>query len=209
MGDMEKTLREILGRLEALRISDPERSVFGAQSHHYRLNSPLQESTVEAFEERFEVALPQGYRRFLTTLGNGGAGPYYGLQPLENGVLIDLDYPRDDQLLDLTKPFPFSAPWNMKYEGDVYDEVTHTAFENEYFDPRWCDGVLRVSNYGCGVSLNLVVNGPEYGHIWVDSRGGDGGIFPDSFFGQSGRVTFLEWYQLWLDQCEDELKVRR
>ncbi len=65
------------------------------------------------------------------------------------------------------------------------------------------EGALRISNFGCGVSLNLIVNGKEYGNIWADDRCNDQGIYPDPYYKKSGRIQFLDWYEYWLN---DSLK---
>lgn len=62
---------------------DPEFSRFGADSHKYQLEPPASEETIAAFETRFGVSLPEGYRNFLLWIGDGGAGPFYGLYQLE------------------------------------------------------------------------------------------------------------------------------
>ncbi len=57
-------------------------SRFGADSHNYQLDPPASEETIAAFEARCGISLPEGYRDFLLWMGNGGAGPFYGLYPL-------------------------------------------------------------------------------------------------------------------------------
>ena len=201
--DLEQNYENIKSRLSELGKADAACTLFGASSHNYMLNNVLNESDVAEFENKFNVKLPPDYRGFLIHVGNGGAGPYYGLQPLEDSLFVDLDYKRDDDLLDPSVPFPFSAPWNKAFEGD---ESEYEAFEEQYYHSKWETGLLRICNYGCGISMNLVVNGTEYGHIWVDDRGNDGGIYPDPFFDQTGRTKFIEWYNLWLDKSLEELK---
>src|SRR4051812_22972723 len=51
--------------------------------HHYRVNPVMDESAVGAFEQRHNIRLPEDYRAFLLHIGNGGAGPYCGVLPLE------------------------------------------------------------------------------------------------------------------------------
>ena len=53
--------------------------IFGEAAHGYELNRPVDEPAIEGFEVRWSTRLPKVYREFLLTIGNGGAGPYYGL----------------------------------------------------------------------------------------------------------------------------------
>lgn len=59
--------------------------VFGADVHGFRLNPPLPEVDVMAFENTHNVSLPHDFSQFLTKVGNGGAGPFYGVFPLGKG----------------------------------------------------------------------------------------------------------------------------
>lgn len=50
------------------------------------------------------------------------------------------------------------------------NEEEYHKLDEEYYSTKWANGLLKISNYGCGISLNLVVNGKEYGNIWFDDR---------------------------------------
>ena len=56
--------------------------VFGAGEHCFKLNAPPSEQEVQRFEALHRIQLPPDYRRFITIIGNGGAGPTYGFFPL-------------------------------------------------------------------------------------------------------------------------------
>lgn len=199
-------LESIAEKLNRLKTLDQEFSVFGAEHHKYELNPVVSSSEVSEFEHHFGIDLPQGYRLFITKLGNGGAGPYYGLEPLGDSLFVDLDYKRKDELLDPSQAFELTTAWNMDFEAaDALNEQEYEDFEEAYFDDKWVNGLLRICNFGCGVSMNLVVNGEEYGNIWVDDRGNDGGIYPDPYFSQAERTNFLQWYEMWLNQSIQEL----
>src|SRR5215831_17083463 len=63
-------------------------SCFGSDSHRFRLNAPADEVELRAFEKEHGIRLPDDYRAFLRYAGNGGpgrggAGPYYGIYPLD------------------------------------------------------------------------------------------------------------------------------
>ena len=208
--DIEERLARIAERLDEVRGLDRDLITFGAAKHRYRLNPPTSQQQVTAFESQYGIHLPEGFRAFVTQLGNGGAGPWYGLEPLENGILDDLDL--KSGAIDPGSPFPHETAWNLDLErhdgsdDEPPDDDCHDSVVEEYFDPKWVQGAIRIANFGCGVSLNLVVNGPEYGNIWVDDRGNDGGVYPDPFFGRTNRTDFLTWYEIWLERTESELE---
>ncbi len=205
---MTDQLNQIKEKLDRLKKLDRSLHAFGAEKHKYKLNKIKSERELTNFEKEHKITLPTGYREFIKQIGNGGAGPYFGLEPIENGIYADLDYKNADHLNDLSKPFPHTQHWNLDF-GEVTSENEDEYFrkkDKEYFQNKWTNGILRVSNFGCGVSLNLVVNGKEYGNMWVDDRCNDQGIYPNPYFDTEGRVTFLNWYELWLDK---ELKERK
>jgi len=198
-------LESVRNRLAELKRKDKKCNIFGSKSHKYRLNERISEEEVSAFEKNFSVLLPLEYRQFLTEIGNGGAGPYYGLESLNDSLYTDLDYKRPGELINPSIPFPFVDAWNMEFKGDLEDDSAYEAHTAEYYSDKWETGILKVCNYGCGVSINLVVTGAEKGNMWVDDRCNDGGVYPDLYFDQTERTTFLNWYSLWLDRSLAEL----
>ena len=200
---MENQLSRIQSKLNQLKANDPAHLLFGASKHRYSPGHTITEAEIQKFEARYAIALPPGYRLFLLELGNGGAGPYYGLETLQDSVYADLDYKRDGEFIDPSKEFPFAAAWNIDFSDK--DEAEYNRLQDEYHDGKYSNGILRLSNFGCGVSINLVVNGKEYGNIWVDDRGNEGGIYPDVQFATSARIDFLTWYETWLDRSLLEL----
>jgi len=172
-------------RLRELAADDPGFARFGADSHRYRLSAPLTEAEVAAFEGHHGVELPESYRGFLTDVGNGGAGPYYGLDAL--GVH---DSRSEDEWRPgfLATPFPLTTAWNRAQHHPTDNDVP----DDLYFDQRWIAGSLMLCHFGCGAFYRLVVTGPERGRIWFDDRASDGGISPAG-------CGFEEWYRRWLD----------
>lgn len=70
----------IIGKLDRLRASDPKCLLFGVETHRYRLGEQLSAALVKSAEKEYGIVLPDDYAAFLTEVGNGGAGPGYGLQ---------------------------------------------------------------------------------------------------------------------------------
>ena len=202
---MEKIDR-LNAKLDQLAEKDTGFTIFGASKHRYLLARVKKEEDLHSFELKYNIHLPEGYRDFLKQLGNGGAGPYYGLEPLEHGIYGSLDYQDKHDVIDPSGDFMFTEAWNMNIT-DVNGEAD-TEKEDMYFDNKWVNGSLRICNFGCGVSINLVVKGKEYGNIWVDDRSSDYGIHPDHYFGNEERLDFLTWYELWLDKSLLEIQTK-
>lgn len=167
-------------RLTAMRGRDPLLTEFGARRH--RLGPALTEAEVTRFEAEHGVALPHSYRAFLREVGDGGAGPHYGLFPLSGDGMNSLE--RDERSWPgyLSTPFPHTGRWNP----------VDAMSEAEYFDARWTTGSLVIAEFGCGAFHRLVVTGPARGQVWFDDRGADNGLTPGA--------DFRTWYQTWLDQ---------
>jgi hypothetical protein len=68
-----------------LPLSEIQAPSFGADAHHFQMNPTMPEFEASAFEQERNVVLPPDYRQFLTRIGNGGAGPFYGVFPLISG----------------------------------------------------------------------------------------------------------------------------
>jgi len=50
-----------------------------------------------------------------------------------------------------------------------------------------------------GIMLTLIVNGAEKGNIWTDDQTNDAGIYPTTELGNKEKLSFLAWYELWLE----------
>ena len=71
--------QELKSFLVQMQHEDPDLRVFGAIEHQYQLHPPLSEAAIRTFEMQYGITLPDEYRHFLSVIGHGGAGPYYGI----------------------------------------------------------------------------------------------------------------------------------
>ena len=173
-------MQRLQEKLTRLRSVDANRKYFGASAHRYELLPPAPAAVIRDFETKFHVQLPDDYRDFLLRIGDGGAGPYYGLYPLryayeEMGWI---------ERGDVAKPFPLDRGWNLE-DSKLNYELPDGA------DVR--DGCIMLAHQGCGYWSFLIISGSGRGKVWDDYTTGDGGIHPT---GQ----TFLQWYEDWLDR---------
>jgi hypothetical protein len=199
------------------------RPVFGASGHRFRLEPVLSPAQLAELEAQIGVRLPQEYRSFLLAVGAGGAGPAYGVFPVQRaqgrwrwtGDGADLaDWSR------LAEPFPVQGPdptvvrkllaeCPEEEESDGIEDFD-TAYED--WDRRWVEvmwnpertvGAIAICHLGCAGRQWLVISGPERGRIWSDDRVDEVDLAP--LLTEHGRpVTFARWYLDWLDQAEQQ-----
>ncbi len=203
----------MLERFAILAQRDQKRRVFGANGHGYKLNPPLPLAVIEAFEVRHGVSLREDYRRFLIEIGNGGAGPYYGVLPFGKDD-DDRDWDGGGLVGDPSKPFLHTSAWNLPEsfwdgepdwspdtpieEQDRLMEAWDRELEAHYWNPAIMNGAIPVCHRGCALRQWLVIQGDQRGFVWNDSRVDNAGIAP--VLDESGQpVTFADWYMGWLD----------
>ena len=181
---MEISTEELARLIEQLRARDRDFRVFGSPSHRYKLGPKWGEAQLREFEARHQIALPADYRAFLREIGDGGAGPYYGLLSLQDAL---------DEC-DLAREFPFVEATNFsEAQADEF-------YERELPFP----GMLRFCHHGCGIYSELIVKGPAYGTVW-------GGEYYDDIHptGQSFSLWYGDWAQRRLQILTNESLIKR
>ncbi len=150
---------------------------------------------LNCIEEVQGISLPSEYRELISILGDGGAGPYYGLRSLADAI-------KAMKSAELREPFPHTELWNPQPEFDSF--WRRRQWEDDvYFADHHIDGALPVFPFGCNIEILLVVSGAERGNLWFDSRSDDEGIYPylpgDPQPRTSKRCGFFQAYEAWLE----------
>lgn len=165
-----------------------------------------------AFEAEHSIKLPCDYREFLTKVGNGGAGPYYGIFPLGqmDGTGGFESWHQNDGFVGcLSEPFLLASEWNdltgMPPDGLVdrdeqeYERQSRT-FESRYWSACLMNGAIPICHEGCALRIWLVVTGQQAGLLWRDGRADCTGVKPLKTV-TGDRATFSAWYHEWLDEA--------
>ena len=95
---------KIVEAVRFLREHDHRLSVFGANGHEYAFRPVAKEAELIEFERQHSLRLPDDYRRFLIEVGNGGAGPFYGVLGFD-----EIFEATKDSWRDLAKAFPYTS----------------------------------------------------------------------------------------------------
>lgn len=203
---MIELLRE---RTYELARLDPDCKLFGASAHRYRFNPPYPEAELAQLERAWGFRLPEDYREFITKIGNGGAGPSYGVIPFRGKD--SEDFTKYEQL---GTAFAYSDAYNPTHlldgdadeddDSDEADDARARAFDSycDAFDDR---GALYVCHHGCAIRSLLIVSGACRSQIWGEDVANTGGFMPDVDAETGLRLTFTSWYAAWLDRAFREL----
>lgn len=155
------------------------------------------ERTLASYEERHSFRLPEEYRDFLLTMGDGPAGPAYGLLPLAEAI----DAATKPLADALGEPFPLVDRLDeerSELHGEAVRAERDPEVDSDEVERLWARltvGTLPLCNEGCNYVHLLVVNGPKAGSMWIDGRSSDAGIWPLE-------VGFADWYERWLTEVE-------
>jgi hypothetical protein len=201
MTDFNHQLQRIQDKLIRAQRADSQLRVFGASSHKYRLKQPATLKQVLKFERAYSIQLPECYRSFVLTIGNGGvgpsnsgAGPFYGIYPFgENADELVIDnaekYLKKDCII-----YPKMADdyWkSLTRNIDESNRMPDDEFESE--SGKIFGGILPIGSQGCTYLHGLVLNGPYRGRVVnldMDRQK------PQFAF----ENNFLDWYERWLDE---------
>ncbi len=184
-------------KLETLKKKQDEDT-----SDTYKINYVMAETATEEelkkFEDEHKIKLPEDYREFLLKIGNGGAGPFYGLFSLQDGTeRADEDSSQEgDQITNaLEKDFPISNKAVEKFV-DSYNAYIAEGDDDkvQYFDvPEPMTGVISLCDYGCGWTYILVVKGEQVGKVWF------AGDYLSPCPIDKVQWSFLDWYEDWVN----------
>ncbi len=142
------------------------------------LGEQLLEQEICLFEKKYNIILPEAYRKFLIEVGNGC--DMIGGFKMKSLAMID-------GLISekLSATFPFENPWIWEDE-ECPSESWLLEVEN---------GNIELINTGDAQSYNLIVTGKCRGEIWFFC---DVGIQPCC-----QRQDVLGWFEKWLDYGND------
>lgn len=191
---------EIEQILDCARAVDKKFELFGSSTHKYKLNPPIQASFIREIEGKYGFTLPEDYFRFITEVGDGGAGPDYGIQSFTE-FLKEHKAPYRPMASEEVEEFSFAR--QAYEENPDHFFVYEKEDENELCDT---DGYFTLGTHGCQWDFGLIITGDKRGQVFdYDNEGAY------SFVANS----FTEFYQKWLDRIADtkglqkELEERR
>lgn len=169
---MSRSWSSLHDKLRRLRALDQTCQVFGADRHEYQLRPLASPAALETKEHTLGTSLPPALRRFYMKMGDGGAGPKYGMWSLDTM-----------RTYRPAEPYPGVAHYRQQADVDDtgYFEVSHDVLR----------GLLALIPAGCGHEVCVVSTGPAEGQIVHVSLDG---------FVHEADTDLMGLYEQWLDE---------
>ena len=178
--DTIEQLNTIAERLASTKLGDFH--PFGAESHCFDFVGRKTEPELHEFETQHHITLPAEYRLFLQHVGDGGAGPAYGILTLQEACDHDSNSESDGVL---ARPFPHTESYRPEddpafrelYDAEYTGPQTLSAEDRRDHYRLLAAGTVPLCHEGCGYYHRLVITGPTRGEMWLDGRVSDGGFY--------------------------------
>lgn len=161
---------------------DPTYRIFGADRHRWQFAEPTDMREIRNFEKNMKITLPKALVRYLTELGNGGAGPDYGIYSLEkmreeNAFLpqtanlpVMLDHSMtDEQWIDFAKRYETldDIICSDEFETKTKEQQESLMREMRDMELSMCAGGVFISTPGCTMNSILMCRGAAAGEVFV------------------------------------------
>ncbi len=207
-GKLNERQNEIYAILNRAAKFDKKLQLFGASRHKYKLNKPIDAQDVHNIEQKYCFTLPEDYFKFITEVGDGGAGLDYGINSFtelfKKGIDERVEMYIEDTRIALSKTFnPRPMNINDVYKYAICRIEAYEEKPDKYFvydiddndnDLIWENGFFVLGTHGCQWDFGIVVTGERRGQIFsTDNCGGF------CFLANS----FDEFYQLWLNKISN------
>nr|WP_145405127.1 SMI1/KNR4 family protein [Paenibacillus xylanexedens] len=188
----ETQLDRIKYKLEQAKQKDAAFLVFGSSSHQYKVDKKLSTKELAQWQANNQVTLPEPYALFLTEVGNGGAGPYYGIYSIEKATSYTDSHALTTKCV--LHPKMTKEEWNHLIEPLISDEDI-SDLEYEAARDQVLGGMLCIGTQGCEYDMYLILEGTNRGKVVYTSD-----FHPDHPFFFVYEEHFLDWYERWLDE---------
>ena len=147
-------IKKILARAQEI---DPGCEAFGASKHRYQFRPPLAADFVRKAEGQYGFRLPEDYFRFITEIGDGGAGPGYGIGPFAAASFQHLALPFELRPMqpDEVEEYAITSAENYAKSPERY----FVYAEPDEDSPCAAAGFLVLGTHSCQWDFGLITAG--------------------------------------------------
>ena len=180
---------KLIGLVSQAKELDTEYKEFGAEHHQYEFNPVIPLSQVSDFEHRHHIRLPQGYVDFLTQVGNGGAGPGYGIYSLEQ-TETECYYDHKNSFCPYTEVKNQPDFYTLPYTSEGKEPMVNSLLSPQYWD-SWYNQLQRIASVGDGTAYDRMYSKAYNGLIQIIDEGCCTGYMLVCSGDLSGEIVFF------------------
>lgn len=164
----------------------------------YRFLPVAKEDDLISFENKFNVKLPDDYRWFLLNVANGIVNKDKWGFDLVGKVDFKNFYYEENEF---NPAIPFNLDKKVKFYNSEDEENEDDDYPYEiFFDKDWIflrgysNGQIKIADFGCGTTGFLVINGKEFGNVWIDDFASNSEVYPFYSLKLNKRGSnFMDW----------------
>ena len=166
--------------------------VFGSTKHKYHTKKKIGRDQLRQWMDTNQIRLPESFMRFLTEIGNGGAGPYYGIYDIEKALS---NTEKKALVLDcILYPGMPKTEWKAIVDPIInYNNISDDQYDS--IINKIMGGMLCIGTQGCDYDMYIVLEGKYQGRVVYTAD-----IYEDYPFVFTYEDNFLDWYERWLDE---------
>lgn len=158
---------------------DPDFKIFGANYHKWQFGEKVDMQQIRDYERDMKIILPQPLIRYLTELGDGGAGPDYGIYNLDKIKKLNAFLPKTRNLPVMLDHSMTSEQWVLfahKYE-ELNNKIDYNQFNSKREEQRVIQeienmnlsllaGGIFINTPGCTMNSLLMYRGAARGEVF-------------------------------------------
>lgn len=182
-------------QIEILNLIDKFRILL---NNEYNFLPVVDENEINNFENKFKVKLPSDYKWFIMNVANGIENKdIWSRNILKKIDFVDFFY----QEKEFNPSIPFKLQTKVKFysiedeEGndDYPFEIIYDS-DKKKFREGYLNGEITLAGYGCGTTAFLVINGVEFGNVWIDDYSSNQEVYPEfNLLQNKKRLKFSDW----------------
>lgn len=153
---------------------------------------------VLSFEQKFNLQLPEDFKWYLLNIANGIVDEAaWGFDLVSKIELNNFLFRAQESNPSL--PFVHTSKIKFIVESESENDEDEYPYEiayHKYFthNLNFSNGTITLAGMGCGTAAFLVVNGEEYGKVWIEDISSNDEVYPQYDFDKDKkRLNFEEW----------------
>jgi len=155
------------------------------------------EQDIISFENKFDLKLPEDFRWVLLNVANGiVSSESHGWDLF---CKIDFKEYLSKEKFYSNPSLPFLLTTKVKCDEPYINDAK--SYQDEINHEDYSHGNITLVGMGCGTAAMIIINGKEYGNVWIEDIPSNNEIYPEFDKKKNKpRLKFHEWLEYQISQ---------